>query len=328
MDSRQNIVSRDSDQQEVLFLAVTGPTASGKSELAMQLAGRLACPLVCVDAMQVYRGLDVGAAKPTPDEQTRVTHYGLDLVWPWEPFNASRYAEEIEPVIQQAAQAHSPLVLCGGTGLYYRALLEGFFETPPPDPALRSHLQARAKTEGGGALYAELAQRDAATAQSIHPNDQRRVIRALEIIHQTGEPVSRLRQQQRTKPWIKHTRFIGLQRDKDDLSSRIEKRTQWMYGNGLIEETQWLVQKGCHEEWTAMQALGYKECWGYLTGAYTLDEAVQATIRHTIQFAKRQMTWFRNQFNTDWLFLGTNPNWCEIAEECLNLLQKRGYNDA
>lgn len=313
-------------ERKTLFLAVTGPTASGKTELAMSLAERVGADIVCVDAMQAYVGLDVGTAKPSTEEQARVRHHGLDLAQPWETFNASRFAERVEPILQQALDRSSPLLLCGGTGLYYRALLEGFFETPEPNPDTRRRLQERIAIEGAAALHDELRRVDPQTAESVHPNDARRVARALEIIAQCGEPVSALRARQKPKPWLSMTRFVGLRRETDELALRIEERTEWMYRNGLVEETRWLMSMGCNDSWTAMQALGYKECWRALRNDMTLEEAKVETIRGTIRYAKRQMTWFRRQFPTDWIDLAPKSGFKEIEERCLNLWNIQGYN--
>jgi len=310
-----------------LFCAVVGPTAVGKTEISLALAERMGCEILCVDAVQVYRGLDIGAAKPTPEEQKRVVHHGLDLVSPMEHFNASRYAEAVEPILDTAAKRYRPLVLCGGTGLYYRALLEGFFFAPDPDPALRAQLERRAQVEGVEVLYAELRRNDPPTADAIHPRDARRIVRALEIMRQTGTTVSELRQTQKPKPWMKMTGFIGFTRDKVDMARRIEKRTRWMYHNGLVEETRRLLEIGCTDKHTALQGLGYKECMAHLRGRLSLEDAVSQTILATQRYAKRQMTWFRHQFPTRWLEIGSENNFSKIIDKSLQLWLNNGNND-
>ncbi|RJP33969.1 MAG: tRNA (adenosine(37)-N6)-dimethylallyltransferase MiaA [Candidatus Omnitrophota bacterium] len=307
-----------------LFCAIVGPTAVGKTELSLALAEQLHCEILCVDSMQVYRGLDIGAAKPTAEEQNRVTHYGLDLASPLENYSASRFAEYAEPILKSYASRNQPLILCGGTGLYYRALLEGLFTVPDPDPLLRAHLMQRLQTENAAALYHELRQCDSETAEKIHPNDGKRLVRALEIIHQTGKTITILKKEQTKKTWIDHTCFIGIERDKNDLSARIEKRTDWMYRNGLLVETRQLLDMGCTTGNTALQAIGYKECVAHLQGDLSYKEAVEQTITGTRQYAKRQMTWFRRQFKTQWINLSKIKDLRETVRESLQFLSNGG----
>ncbi|MGC9326193.1 MAG: tRNA (adenosine(37)-N6)-dimethylallyltransferase MiaA [Candidatus Hinthialibacter sp.] len=308
------------------FCAVVGPTASGKTELALALAERSGADILCVDAMQTYRGLDVGSAKPTREERARAAHYGLDVASPLESFSASRFAQYAEPLLAAAREKNRPLILCGGTGLYYRSLLEGLFEAPDPDPDLRARLNERAVKEGSAALYAELSAADPETAGTIHPNDARRVTRALEIIAQTGMRVSELRRRQQKKGWIEETCFIGLQRDPADLDERIEARTQWMYENGLIEETVRLLMMGCTRRHTALQALGYKECYDYLQGRCSLAEARERTAKETKRYARRQYTWFRRQFPTHWIRINNCADFAQIVKESLQLWRNSDNN--
>lgn len=307
-----------------LLCALIGPTASGKSELALRMAEELGCGILSVDAMQVYRHLDTGTAKPTTEERARVPHYGLDLVSPLENFSASRFVEYAEPLLEETLRRERPLILCGGTGLYFRALLQGLFNVPDPDPQVREHLRSRFEAEGSQALHAELTQIDPETARGIHPNDARRISRALEIIQQTGRSVTALRAEQRVKPWFSRTRFLGIFREKEDMRRRIERRTQWMYSYGLIDETKFLLDIGCDSRHTAFQALGYKECAKHLKGGLSLEEAKRLTSLHSIQYAKRQMTWFRFQFPTKWVTVREEEPQQEILSK---FLQVWGYSD-
>ena len=308
------------------FCAITGATATGKTELALALAERMECDVVAVDAMQVYEGLDIGTAKPTPAQRERVRHHGLDLVSPLETFNAHHYCQAVEPVLEEAWRRKTQLILCGGTGLYFRALLEGFFEAPDADPALRQELKERCRAEGCEALYAELAAQDPETAASIHPHDARRILRALEIMKQTGETVSALKKRQIQKPWGQVTRFIGLRRESEDLAERINLRTKRMYREGLVEETEHLIRMGCTLEHTALQGLGYRQCYGYLTGQTSLEEAEERTIHATRQYARRQKTWFRHQFPTDWLDISATKDFMEYLNKSLQVWLKHGNN--
>lgn len=305
--------------RSTLFCAIVGPTASGKSDVAMELAQMLHCDIISVDSMQVYKGLDVGTAKPTVIDLEKVQHHGINVVEPTEWFSAERYSILIEPVLEDALEQNQPLILSGGTGLYYRALLEGFVNTPDPDEELREKLYQQAEEKGNQSLYEELQRRDAETALAIHPNDTKRVVRALEIPYQTGKTLSELRQEQEQKPWMKHTKFIGMNWDRDQLYDRITKRTLWMYENGLAKETSWMLQQGCNESHLAMKALGYNECARSLKGVCSLDEAVQETVLNTRHYAKRQMTWFRHQCPVHWLDCVPDKETKEIAEECLQI---------
>lgn len=305
--------------RSTLICAIAGPTASGKSRLAMSVAETLQCPIICVDSMQVYRGLDIGTAKPTVEDQQKVIHYGLDLVNPVERFSSDRYTKLVEPVLKEAKKNQSHVILCGGTGFYFRALLEGFVETPDPDLELRENLYERLDEKGREALYKDLMEIDPHTAGSIHRNDTKRVIRALEIYYQTGESLTTLKQNQPKKEWLQHTCFIGLQWQPELLRKRIKERTYWMYENGLIDETQQMLNDGCKPNDTAMQALGYKECADYINQQCSIEEAITATVHHTAQYAKRQRTWFRHQFPVQWLKCMENSSEKELQEQCLQI---------
>ncbi len=326
----QNTSSLEYNQRTIpvqpRFCAIVGPTASGKTDLAIALAKYLGSEILCVDAIQVYRGLNIGSAKPGIEERNGIVHHGLDLVSPLEQFSASRFESYAEKKIKEAVEKDKMLVLCGGTGLYYRALLEGFFEAPDPEPELRAELYRRAEKGGLDALYTELESRDFETAQKIHPNDARRIIRALEIIMQTGVSVTELRRSQKRKPWFDQTVFIGIQREREDLVERIQRRTDWMYENGLVEETRWLLEIGCGPNNTAMQALGYKECYEYLLGKYSLQETVEITARETGRYARRQMTWFRRQCPTKWVNVNNAIDLRQIVEESLQLWRNSDNN--
>ncbi len=306
--------------------AIVGPTASGKTALAVELAESIQAEILCVDAMQVYRGLDIGTAKPTKDEQQKVLHHGIDIVSPLENFNAFRFAEYAEPILQHTLSQNQPLVLCGGTGLYFRALLEGFFEVPDPNSSIRDKLARTLEEKGSNSLYEELKEKDPSAAEGIHPNDARRILRALEIMEQTGETVSQLRQKQLKKPWISKTFFIGLDWERDELDRRIEERTVWMYQAGLIEETQWLLKIGCDRYYTVMQALGYKECAEHLQSKIPMQDAIDLTIKGTRRYARRQLTWFRRQWPVHWISVSNQKELNEICYESLQLWRNSGNN--
>jgi len=269
--------------------------------------------------MQVYQGLDIGTAKAAKEEREAVRHHGLDITTPVEYFSADRYSKIVEPVLEHAWQQKKPLILCGGTGLYFRALLEGFFQTPDPDEAFRECCDKKVHKEGKGTLYQELQVQDPETALSIHPNDTVRVIRALEIIHLTGEKVSVLKKKQKKKPWMQHTVFVGLYRSQAQLLPRIKKRARWMYENGLIEESEQLIQMGCNVSYAVRHSLGYQECIDYLQGKTTKEKAVEDTVQNTIHYAKQQKTWFNGQCNPVWIDMEDGKDFKEIVNKSLQV---------
>ncbi|MFH1738451.1 MAG: tRNA (adenosine(37)-N6)-dimethylallyltransferase MiaA [bacterium] len=286
------------------IIAIVGPTAVGKSAVAVELAERLNGEVLSVDSMQVYRGLDIGTAKPGPELRTRVPHHLLDLVDPWEEFNASRFADEAEKVLVDVLGRGRVPVLCGGTGLYFRALLEGFFDAPAPAREIRERLESEYRSKGLDPLRERLRAFDPEWADQVYEQDARRIIRALEIIETTGKRPSDLKEHQRPKEWIDRTLFIGLNVPTDVLDRRIEERTDWMIRNGLLGEAGWLLEHGGGSR-TVRQAIGYKEIFPHLRGEITLDEARNDLITATKRLARRQMTWFRHQVQVAWIDSGS-----------------------
>jgi tRNA dimethylallyltransferase len=279
------------------FLAVLGPTASGKSALALELARRLGGPaaaeIICCDSQQVYVGLDVGTAKPTPEERREIPHHLLDVVRPDEPFHAARWAALARAALADvSARGRVPIVV-GGTGLYYRALTAGFFEAPPPDPAIRARHRAEAEALGVEALHARLAGVDAEAAAAVGPRDLVRISRALEVWEQTGAPISALRRAAAGTADVA-PRALVLDPPLPELRRRIEARAREMFDAGFIEEVRALRAAG-HGQARALQALGYPQVGALLDGACTRDEALAATIAATVAYARRQRTWFRKE---------------------------------
>lgn len=281
----------------VLLLA--GPTAVGKSDIALRLAGKLGGEIISVDSMQVYRGLDIGTAKPSPAQRAKVPHHLVDVVEVTEPFDAARFvvlARQAEGEIR--ARGRLP-ILCGGTGLYFKALLAGLGKAPPSDPGLRAELDATPLPD----LLGELAARDPATWQRIDRRNPRRVIRALEVIRLTGRPFSAQRADWPQPPGNLPPAAIafGLTRPLEDLHRRIEERVEEMFRRGLLVETAALLKRGLADNKTAMQALGYRQVVEHLRGERALPETVALVKLRTRQFAKRQMTWFRRQMQLQWI---------------------------
>lgn len=271
-----------------LFLA--GPTAVGKSEVALLLAEKLNGEIISVDSMQVYRGLDIGTAKPTSAERARMPHHLIDVADLSEPFDAARFCELAHAAVQQIqSRGHRP-IFCGGTGLYFKAFLEGLGDAPPSNAALRAALEATPLP----VLLEELAARDPLTFDKIDRQNPRRVIRAVEVIRLTGKPFSAQR-----STWndaaVNTGRLIVLIRPKPELDARINARVDVMFAAGLVEETRRLLTHGLDQNPTAMQAIGYRQVVEHLHGDRSLPETIELVKLRTRQFAKRQLTWFRRQ---------------------------------
>jgi len=274
------------------FLA--GPTACGKTEVGLLLAERLHAEIVSLDSMALYRGMDIGTAKPTPGQRRRVPHHLVDVIDPHEEYSVADYVQAAETACREIlAHGRRPLFV-GGTGLYLRSLLRGVHSGPPPDWDLRRRLQAEADVHGSKALHERLRQRDPQAAVKLHPNDERRIIRALEVVETTGQPLSA---QQRHPPLPESERpqhVYWLNPPRDWLYERINFRVQTMVARGLAEEVRQLLNAAPPPGRTARQAIGYKEVIEHVTQGVPLDETIQRIQTRTRQFAKRQYTWFRN----------------------------------
>lgn len=295
-----------------LFLA--GPTAAGKSALAMALAERARGEIISVDSMQVYRGLDLGTAKPTAAERARVPHHLIDVAELTEAFDAAKFVVLAEKAVREIqARGHVP-IFCGGTGLYFKAYLEGLGEAPPADEKLRAELESIPPAE----LLRELEQRDPVTFAKIDQNNPRRVIRALEVIRLTGTSFSAQRADWNSSS-ILHppsSHFFCLSRSAADLHARINLRVDEMFAAGLVEETRQLLRRGLAQNKTALQAIGYRQVVEHLRGERTLPETIELVKIKTRQFAKRQLTWFRKHAQAQWVELNSGS----VLTETLNLI--------
>lgn len=288
----------DAAGRSPLYLA--GPTASGKSAVALALAEQLGGEIVSVDSMQVYRGLDVGTAKPGPADRTRVPHHLLDVVDPDQPFSAAEFVRLARAAVAEIERRGRVPILCGGTGLYFKAWLEGLGEAPAPDPALRAVLEATPLP----ALLEELRVGDPETFARIDRANPRRVVRAVEVLRLTGRPWSTQRAAWETPPAGRCSPDVvvfGLRRSPADLRARIEARVEAMFAAGLVEETRGLLERGLARHRTALQALGYRQVVEHLQGQRGLAETIALVKRKTWQFARRQLTWFRHQLPMRWL---------------------------
>jgi tRNA dimethylallyltransferase len=285
-------------------VAVVGPTASGKSAVAMAAARRRDdVELVSVDAMQVYRGMDIGTAKPTLAERAEVPHHLIDLVDPSEEFTVAQFQRAHEQVLADLAGRGRRAILVGGTGLYHRVVVDGL-TLPGEWPDVRAGLEAEAARIGSPALHTRLAELDPAAAARMEPTNQRRVVRALEVCLGSGRPFSSFGPGLDAYPPSPVTQ-IGLRWDRDALAPRIERRVADMVAAGLVAEVERVLASGMSR--TARQALGYKEIVDHLEGRCTLDEAVEAVVVRTRQFAVRQLRWFRRDPRVRWVDVVDDP---------------------
>ncbi len=276
----------------IRFVAVLGPTASGKSALGLALAERLAGEIVTCDSQQVYIGMDIGTAKPSREERRRVPHHGLDLCHPDEPFHAARWAALARAAIKSiAARGKLPIVV-GGTGLYYRALTAGLFEAPPPDPALRASHRELAARDGLDALRARLTAVDPEAAAGIATRDFVRISRALEVYEQTGVAITTLRRQAAPPRDLLPTVLL-LDPPLAESRARIAARVDAMIGAGFLDEVRALHAAGYGPALRPLQALGYKQLGAVVTGTTSIADAAAETVRATFGYARRQRTWFR-----------------------------------
>ncbi len=291
------------------ILLLYGPTAVGKSEIALEIATRTGAEILSADSMQVYRGLDIGSAKPSQEELESVPHHLIDVADPTEDFSVGNYCELAWPIVDRAVKDESPLIICGGTGLYVKSLIDGLAEVPPPDPIFRKEMEEEAEGLGLERLHSRLAQLDPTSASRIHPNDRKRVIRALEIHHSSGVTKSEFESQQTRPRWREKVRWVGITRGWDELDVRINLRVDRMFEQGLVQEVQGLLNQGCTSHHTAMKGLGNRETIAYLEGQESLDRTLEIIQRNTRRFARRQMGWFRNEERIHWMDAGEVENW-------------------
>lgn len=278
---------------------ILGPTAVGKTDVAIRLAERWGGEIISADSSAVYRGLDIGSAKPTPDEQRRVRFHLIDVADPSEVFTAARFRELALQAIADIQARGKRVLIVGGTGLYLRVLLHGFSLAPSPaDPEVRARWKAEVERVGAPALHARLQQIDPIAAARIHPNDAVRITRALEVYEMTGVPISQWQRRAEAElPAIK----VGLTMPREQLYARIDQRVDKMIAQGMLQEVQTLLQNGYNPEQPALKGLGYRHLIGYLQGRFSWDEAVRLWKRDTRRYAKRQMTWFRKEPGVHWV---------------------------
>lgn len=284
------------------LLAIVGPTASGKTEAAIAVAEALGAEIVSVDSMLVYRGMDVGTAKPTLEDRARIPHHLIDVAEPPEPFSVARYQRLALEAVRGVRERGRAVLLAGGSGLYFRAVVDEL-EFPGTDPQTRAALEVEAATVGAAALHERLTDLDPVAAGRIQPENVRRTIRALEVATITGRPFSSFAQGwDRFRP--ERVRAAGIEVARPLLARRIERRVEAMLEGGLLDEVAGLVRRGFGAWLTASQAIGYAEFARHLAGEMTFAAAVEGTVRRTNELARRQMVWFRRDPRVHWFPAG------------------------
>ena len=304
------------------MVAIGGPTATGKTALSVALAKEFGGEVINADSMQIYRGLDVGTAKPTAGERQGIPHHLMDFLPPEAPYSVADFTAAAAPLIEQMNSAGRLPIVTGGTGLYITSLMKGTaFAPEKTDPAIRARLQAEADEQGSAALYARLQQIDPTYAEKLHPNNLPRVIRALELFEATGR---RMSEQQRAalaaEPPYRSLCICLTCRDRAELYRRIDRRVDSMLQNGVLEEAK-LVYDNRETYRTAAQAIGYKEFFPYFAGEMSLNDCTNRLKQATRNYAKRQLTWFRHQADGVWLYVDEEPPAPRAAELVRQFLQ-------
>jgi tRNA dimethylallyltransferase len=312
-----------SPSQPARPIVIVGCTASGKSDLGEALAERLHARIMVVDSMQVYRGMDIGTAKPDAATRARIPHLMIDVADPWESYSAARFVADARPTLESPTRG--PLVLIAGTFLYLRALIEGLFEGPSADETIRAELNARAEREGAHKLHEELAQVDPLAATRIHPNDLRRIIRATEVHRLTGTPISTLQTQWTQAHPAIDALYIGVRREKDQLSRRINARVKKMVELGLVKEVATLANspRGFSEE--AAAAVGYRQLLDHFARKCSLEEAIEQIKIQTRYLAKMQRTWLKRwPLNVQWLDAADGVEGALLVDQAMAIVEKSG----
>ena len=300
------------------IVVIVGPTASGKTELSVALAKKLRGEVISADSMQIYRGMDVGTAKVTPEEMDGVPHHMIDVAEPEEAFSAARFVEMADPILQDILARGKTAVIAGGTGLYVDALIQGRAFAPHPGTGKRETLEREADSLGMEHMLARLREIDPDSAARLHLSDRKRILRALEVYEETGKTITQHNLETRAVPPKYDPVWIGLAfRNREDLYRRINRRVDRMLEQGLLREIAGLLDRGVPESATAMQAIGYKEFLPVLAGQIPPEEAAEQVKRGSRRYAKRQLTWFRKNEKIHWILQEDPPDPGAVLAEAL-----------
>ncbi len=307
---------------EKRVIAILGCTASGKGTLARALASEVGGEIISVDSMKVYRGMDIGTAKPSAEQRAAVPHHLIDVADPWESFSAARFVDLADRAVAEIHARQRPAIAVGGTVLYFKCFYEGMFAGPSADPALRAEIRARAEREGLDALHAELMRIDPDAAARIHRNDLRRIERALEVYQLTGRPISELQQQWNGGPIRRPEwdwRLIGLRRAKEAASRRINERVRRMVTAGLVEEARciWSDPRGVSDQ--ARRAVGYAELFDHFRARISLEDALERIKINSRRLAKHQRTWLKRLTHLSWIDVESDDDLASILSRTLPL---------
>ena len=305
------------------IICIAGPTASGKTALAVALARELDGEVVSCDSMQVYKRMDIGTAKPSPEERQGIPHHMIDVAEPWEDYSVSRYCADAAPIVEDIVSRGKTAIIAGGTGLYMDSLIRGNDFAPFPSTGVRERLEREADREGMEALLARLRAVDPEAAARLHLSDRKRIIRAMEVYLETGETITAHNRRTQALPPRFSPVWLGLDfESRAELYSRIDRRVDVMLEAGLLEEIRALLRSGIPEKCTAMQAIGYKEFTDVLDGRCTVEAAADQVRQSSRRYAKRQLTWFRRNERIHWLRRGPEAADAEILTAARRILQE------
>lgn len=303
------------------IICIAGPTASGKTALAVELAKLYDGEVVSCDSMQVYKRMNIGTAKPTVEEMQGIPHHMLSVCEPWEDFSVSRYCEMAAPIVDDIVSRGKTAIIAGGTGLYMDALIKGNDFAPYPATGRRQELEEQAARDGIEAILLQLEKIDPESAARLHPSDQKRIIRAMEVYLETGISITEHNRRTQLLPPRYNPVWFALEDTlRENLYERIDRRVEIMLQMGLVEEIQGLLAEGIPPKCTAMQAIGYKEFVGALSGACSIGEAAAQVQQASRKYAKRQLTWFRRNPNMHWLRRAPGDSTAEIVLKARQIL--------
>lgn len=305
------------------LLLLVGPTAVGKTDFSLRVARQLGGEIVSADSRQIYRYMDIGTAKPSLEQRSHIPHHFIDVIAPDEQYSAGEYGRQSREVIDDLFRQGTVPIVVGGSGLYIRALVDGFFDPSVYEPEVRERLRQRLRKVGAAALHAELMRVDPEAGGRIHPHDSQRIVRALEVYEITGRSLSDLQKGSEGNRANLDPLFIGLTMPRAELYRRIDRRVDDMIERGLVEEVRQLSQLGYDRSLNSMQTVGYQEIFAHLEGEISLEEAVRLIKRNSRHYAKRQLTWFRKDPRVRWLELRGGERVDPIVERIVDIYQER-----
>ncbi len=304
-------------------ILILGVTASGKSSASFKLAEKLSAEIISIDSMKVYRRMDIGTAKPSLQQRSLVPHHLIDIIEPQDSFSVDQFLSLADSAIEDIKSRNRPVIASGGTAMYIKALLYGIFDGPGTDESIRNHLKKLVKEHSLAYLHQKLKAVDPQAAQRIHPNDEKRLIRALEVFELTGKPISQFQNQFDAQKPRHNWTIIGLRRQKQQENSRINLRVKMMIQQGLVDEVKKLTEEYPPVSAQAASAIGYAEIIDYLSGEFTLEKAVEKIKINTRRFAKSQRTWFKTFKNVNWIDVGQDDSLENIVRKIMIIVEKR-----